>query len=86
MAARSAGRGPAHRVLVGQPPEPDQLLDPDRERDQHLLRDDRDATGERRPVDRADRIAVDPDRPSIGGDESGHAPAAASTCRPRSDR
>ena len=52
-------RGPRNGILVGQAAQRHDLLDPRRERQRRLLRDDREPPRDRRPVERGDRLAVE---------------------------
>ena len=54
------------RILVGQPAERHHLLDPHRERQHGLLRNDRDAPREPVATDRLERLAVDRDATRFG--------------------
>ena len=66
-----SGPRTAHRVLVRQATEANELFDPNRERDDHLLRHDRDETGQLRAFEPVKRLSSDPRLAVIRGHEAG---------------
>ena len=66
--------GAAQRVLVRQPAESDDLLDSGCKRQGRLLRDDRQAAGNRQPIQAIERLAGQPDLPGQRLDRAGDSP------------